>query len=149
MMQKDSFIECPRCKGDACMKIQVSPEVATFHCWGCGFISNTLMKPGEEFFELQMMQLPELHKDLAFVDQEGRVWLPNTINKETKGMVFANGTSADNWRWTAAKAVERSTEELVANRKNKKKYKMDLENAQHFAEKDYMEALSYVGLLPE
>ncbi len=148
MKKQETLIECPRCKGDACQSTQVSPEVTTYHCWGCGFISNTLMKPGEEFFEIQLTSLPELYKDLLYTDELGQVWMPNMINNQTKGMVFANGASTANWKWTAAKAVERTTEEVVANRKVTSKYKMDLENAQHFAEKDYMDAISYIGLLP-
>jgi hypothetical protein len=28
-------------------------------------------------------------------------------------------------------------------------YKMDMSSLQHFSERDYMEALSYIGVLPE
>jgi hypothetical protein len=96
------------------------------------------MKEGEEFYEQQMQDLPELYKDLAWKDPETNlVWLPNTINNQEQGMVFAYGPNKDSWGWGAAKAIQEEG-----------KWKMDLANMQVFAERDYMDALSFIGVLP-
>jgi hypothetical protein len=113
------------------------------------------MTEGHEFYMQQMETLPELYKDLAWADPEtGLVWLPNTINEQTKGMVFANGTNALNWKWAAVKAIEipeedRENHPIPGKPGEFMKYKMDMKNMQLFEERDYMDALSYIGILPE
>jgi hypothetical protein len=113
------------------------------------------MTEGHEFYMQQMKTLPELYKDLAWTDPEtGLIWLPNTINVEDKGMVFANGTNISNWRWAAVKAIEipeedRSKHPIPGKPGEFMKYKMDMKNMKTFEERDYMDALSYIGILPE
>ena len=137
-MISEEIINCPKSKGDLCYKTQISPELSTYLSLSCGFWTNTLMKEGEEFYEQQMQDLPELYKDLAWKDPETNlVWLPNTINNQEQGMVFAYGPNKDSWGWGAAKAIQEEG-----------KWKMDLTNMQVFAERDYMDALSFIGVLP-
>ena len=137
-MISEEIIICPRTNGDLCYKTQINPELSTYLSISCGFWTNTLMKEGEEFYEQQMQDLPELYKDLAWTDPETNlVWLPNTINNQEQGMVFAYGPNKDSWGWGAAKAIQEEG-----------KWKMDLANMQVFAERDYMDALSFIGVLP-
>ena len=108
----------------------------------------SLMKKGEEFFEQQMSVLPEIYKDLAWIDVETElVWLPNTINLPTQGMVFAEGVDAENWSWSAVKAVELDEPE-EDKQGNKITHKPDMTTIKRFNERDYMDALSYIGILP-
>ena len=72
--------------------------------------------------------------------------MPTTINLEDKGMVFADGTSKNNWRWAGVKAVPIEDEEK--EKYKDKKFKPDMSTIQHFEERDFMEALSYIGVLP-
>jgi len=138
-MTSEEIVDCPRSGGDLCYKTQLNPEITTYLSLSCGFWTNTLMKEGEEFYEQQMQDLPELYKDLAWTDPETNlVWLPNTINNQEQGMVFAYGTNKDSWGWGAVKAIQEEG-----------KWKMDLANMQVFAERDYMDALSFIGVLPE
>lgn len=121
-------------------------------CYGCGFITNSLMKKDEQFFEEQMQVLPELHKELMGEDEDtGLIWMPNTVNIPDKGMVFADGTTAINWRWAAVKAVpmpEDEAEKFKAKGKNYK-WKMDMNTIKHFPERDYIEALDYIGVFED
>lgn len=142
----DNLSTCNRCGGDACYTQQVTPQLKTYWCYGCGFISNDLMKEGEEYFAQQTSNLPDLYLDLLYKDSEDRYWMPSTVNIEDKGMIFAQGVNPQDWRWTAVKAVERSEEDLKKNPKNKAKYKMDMVNQKHFHEKDYMDALDHIGI---
>jgi len=154
-MQHEEIINCPKSGGDLCYKVQVAPEIYNYMSISCGFWTNSFMTEGHEFYMQQMETLPELYKDLAWKDPEtGLIWLPNTINEQTKGMVFANGTNASNWKWAAVKAIE------IPKKEQKKhpipgkpgefmKYRMDMKNMKSFEERDYMDALSYIGILPE
>ena len=61
-------------------------------------------------------------------------------------MVFAEGTSKNSWKWAAVKSSELSEEDQV---KYKSKTKPDMTTIKRFEERDYMDALSYIGVLPE
>ena len=112
------------------------------------------MKEDHEFYMQQMETLPELYKDLAWKDPEtDLIWLPNTINNPDQGMVFANGSGVSNWKWAAVKAIEIPEEDkenhpIPGKPGEFMKFKMDMKNMQLFEERDYIEALSYIGILP-
>jgi hypothetical protein len=142
----DSLTICKRCGGDACYTQQVTPQVSTYWCCGCGFISNTLMKEGQEYFNEQISNLPDLYLDLLHKDSEEQYWMPSAVTIEDKGMVFAQGASPLEWRWTAVKAIKRTEEEKKKNPKNKSDWKMDMSNQKFFEEKNYMDALEYIGI---
>ena len=142
----DNLTTCKRCGGDACYTQKVTPELSSYWCYGCGFISNDLMKEGQEFFNQQTSTLPDLYLDLLYKDGEDKYWMPSMVTIQDKGMVFANGTSPIEWKWTAVKAVERTEEDKKKNPKNTSNWKMDMTNQKFYDEKDYMEALDYIGM---
>lgn len=147
----DKLNICDRCSGDACYVQEVNQDIKNYQCMGCGFVTNTLMKQGSEFFEEQIQLLPNLYKELMGEDEEGKIWMPATINIPSQGMVFANGTSAENWKWAAVQSVPVKPEE-------KEKYpipgkpgefyeqRMDMGTLKEFGEKDFIEALDYIGI---
>ena len=95
-----------------------------------------------------MEVLPELYKSLMDEEEStGKVWMPSTINVEDKGMVFADGSGRDNWMWGAAKAILVTEEE--SEKYKGKEYRPDMSTLRHFEERDFIEALSYIGVLPE
>ena len=146
---KDNLTICPRCGSDACYVQEVNHEIKNYMCYGCGFITNSLMKKGEEFFESQIETLPELYKELMGEDEDtGLIWMPNTINLPNKGMVFADGKNGSNWAWAAVKAIPMPKEEQEKFKEKGKnfKFKMDMENMKHYPEGDFMEALEYIGV---
>jgi hypothetical protein len=146
-MQYDEIIQCPKSLGDLCYKVEITKEVTNYFSLSCGFWTNSLMIPGNEFYEEQMVLLPELHKDIAWTDPKTNlVWIPNTINNSELGMVFADGTNKDEWSWAAVKAKEVIGEE---KEETKVTHKMDMSTKKNFHERDYIEALSYIGVLPE
>jgi len=147
----DNMIICPRCGSDACYVQEVNHEINNYQCYGCGFITNSLLKKDSKFFEEQIELLPNLYKELMGEDDEGKVWMPSTINLPEKGMIFANGTSSENWKWGAVKAIEVNEENKekypIPGKKGEfYKYRMDMETIQEFEEKDYIEALDYIGI---
>ena len=143
----DNLTTCPRCSSDACYVDEVNKDIKTYFCYGCGFQTNSLMKEGEEFYTLQTETLPELYKDLISEDENGLKWMPSAINVQDKGMVFANGTSVKDWKWSAVKAIPLQEDDKKLT--EDQTHKMDMETKKDFVEREYMDALSYIGLLPE
>ena len=150
----DKIINCPKSGGDLCYVIEVSPEVTNYMSLSCGFWTNSLMTEGSEFYNEQFEILPELYKELAWTDPETKlIWLPQTINEPKQGMIFANGSNASSWGWAAVRAIEvpeedREKHPIPGKPGEFMKFKMDMKNMQLFEERDYIEALSYIGVLP-
>ena len=152
-MSADKLDICPRCGSDACYVTEVNQDINNYFCYGCGFQSNTLMREGEEITEEQMSILPELYKDLRYEDKNGQIWFPSTVNLPKQGMIFADGSTTKNWAWAAVKAVEVKEEEKHKYPIPKKEgqfyeFRMDMTTVKHFKERDFMDALSYIGVLP-
>jgi hypothetical protein len=151
-MQYEEIINCPKSGGDLCYRTQVTPDISNYLSLSCGFWTNSLMKEGEEFYNLQMEILPELYKDLAWKDPNtDLVWIPNNINIKEKGMVFANGTNAQNWQWAAVKAIkipkkDQKNHPIPGKPGEFMEYRMDMANLKSFHERDYIEALDYIGV---
>jgi hypothetical protein len=149
----DNLINCSRCGSDACYVEEVNQDIKTYFCYGCGFQTNSLLKQGETFYEEQVAILPELYKDLMVSDEEGKTWMPTTVNLPQQGMIFANGPDTQNWTWAAVKAVpvlEEEKEKYPIPGKEGEFYewRMDMTTLKNFSERDFMEALSYIGVLP-
>ena len=146
-MKFDELTLCSRCGSDACYTQEVTKDIKIELCYGCGFQSNSLMKKDTQFFFEQMEVLPDLYKALMDEEENGKIWMPTSINIEDKGMIFADGTGRDNWRWAGVKAVP-----VLKDEKEKykgAKYRADMSTIKHFEERDFIEALSYIGVLPE
>jgi len=112
------------------------------------------MKEGNEFYEQQLAVLPELYKDVMFKDKDELIWMPTTINLPQQGMVFYNGTDKENAKWSAVKAVKVKEEEKEKYPIKGKpgefyEYRMDMSTIQSYEMKEFMEALSFIGVLPE
>jgi hypothetical protein len=147
----DNLTTCNRCGSDACYVQEVNEQVKLHFCYGCGFQANSVMTRDSEFLQQQMEVLPELYKELMGEDENGTIWMPSVVNIPDKGMVFADGPNGQNWRWAAVKATLMSEEEKAKFKEKGKEYdyKMDMTTMMHFHEHDFIEALSYIDVLPE
>lgn len=132
----DNLVICKRCESNACYETQVSPTVKTWNCLGCGYWTNSVLKEDSNFWKEQLEILPNLYKELAGEDENGNIWIPSYTVEKDKGVVFMNGTRADNAKWAAVKAEDM------------KDGKWKEEKIAYFEERDYMDALSYIGILP-
>ena len=147
----DNLIICDRCGSDACYVQEVNDEIKNYQCYGCGFITNSLLKKDTRFFDEQMELLPNLYKELMGEAKDGKIWMPSTVNMPTKGMVFANGKNSEEWKWAAVLAVPVTEEERDKYPNPHKpgefyEWRMDMETIKEFEEKDYIEALDYIGI---
>ena len=147
----DNLIICDRCGSDACYVQEVNNEIKNYQCYGCGFITNSLLKSDSRFLEEQMELLPNLYKELMGEADDGKIWMPSTVNMPTKGMICANGKNASNWKWAAVKAVPvtESEKEKYPNPTKPGEFyewRMDMETLKEFEENNYIDALDYIGI---
>lgn len=147
-MNKDTLVEGPF-GSNACYEQtfeQDGKEVKTWMCFGSGFSTSTFMNKDSDLVKNTIETSPELYKDLMHIDKNDRAWFPATITLPEKGMVFADGTSKDDWKWAAVKAVpiteeDRKVKQFPADQK----YKMDMENKSLHNQNDFMDALEQIG----
>lgn len=128
---KEKLIDCLKCGGNACSEVS-SRQLTVWTCFGCGFTSNSTLT--EENIPKVEETLPELYKDLKFVDENGYHWYPTAVTLDDKSMVFAEGKTVDDWKWSSVKA---------------KDGKADMTTKKEFGVKDFMEALDYIGYFEE
>lgn len=147
----DNLITCPKCKvQESCYVIPINEFHNSYVCFNCGFQTSDLMREGEFDFEEYEKELPELYKDIKYVDEQGRVWYPHIINIEGKGTVFANGASKDEWQWSAIKSIALTEEEKQEPKFKGKTHKSDSKTLENFGA-DYFSACDYIDFfsIPE
>jgi hypothetical protein len=98
---------------------------------------------------------PQLIIDLKWVDpQTNLVWYPMVLNFPSTGIIFPDGTSAKDWKWRAAIAVD-------VPKEDQKKYPIPTQPGQYYAKRvsmeqsvlfeqsEFNEACKYIGLIQE
>jgi hypothetical protein len=140
----ENLTSCRRCSSNACLEQKLSEKLTTWFCFGCGFTSSTELIEGSDTLAGIVLSAPELYKDLIFIDQHSLAWMPSTLTLPEKGMVFIDGSSVDDWQWSAVKAIP-----ILEEERNKfpegQKYKMNVKGATKFAPRDFMDALEDIG----
>ena len=124
---QESFIVCPKCEGNACHEVS-NDKLTVWSCFGCGFTSNSTLTE-DKLKEVESV-IPQLYKDLRFKDNKGYYWYPNSVMLEDKSLVFADGKSSEEWKWAGVQS---------------KDGKADMTTVKYFEEKEFMEALDYIG----
>lgn len=137
---------------DSAYIIPINEKYNAYKCLISGFETTDLLKESEGFdIEKYEETLPELYRDIKIVDEEGRVWYPQVVNVEGKGIVFILGTSKDDWEWSSMQSIPVSEDEKERFKHPKTgeyiKFKNDQTTLQKFNQDGFIEALSSVGLL--
>ena len=140
----DKLTICKHCGSDACYEHK-QQEVTIWSCMGCGFTTNELMIDESQLVKETEEVMPELYKDIRFVDSEKKVWYPTVINIQDKGTVFINGTNKDNWGWAGIQVTETTEEEKV--KLKGATHKSDPKTLKMFDQKSFDEACAYIGLI--
>lgn len=141
----DQMAICPKCGCDGCYVTPINETKNNYFCWGCGFQTNDLMVEGEFDFVQYEETLPELYKDIKYVDSQKRVWYPISINITEKGTVFLSGKNVEEVQWSAIKVVPLSEEEKKQPKYKGLTYKSDAKSMKHFGD-DFIEACDYIGV---
>ena len=150
----DNLTICDRCGSDAAYVQEVNQDIKNYQCYGCGFMTNSIMTKDSRFLEEQMELLPNLYKELMGEDETGKIWMPSTVNLPEKGMIFANGTNVESWKWAAVKSVPVLEEEkekypIPGKPGEFYKHRMDMSTLKEFEEGDYMEALDFIEVFKQ
>jgi hypothetical protein len=151
----DNLITCPMTNEPLCYVTEVAPGINNYMSLASGYFTNSLMKEGEDFYNEQSELLPELYKELAWKDPETElIWLPQSINLPSSGMVFINGTSTEDWEWVGVLATEIPDTERekypIPGKKNEfYEYKMDMKTMKQFGKRGFIDALDYIGIMPK
>lgn len=142
----DSLTECKRCGGNACYEQKVDENTTTWLCMGCGFTTSTQLTKDSKLYNDTIEAAPELYRDLVHLDTENKAWVPSTITLPGKGMVFIDGTSKEDWKWAAVRAIAITEEDRKLNKyPEDQTVKMDMKNASKFDQKSFMDALEVIG----
>jgi hypothetical protein len=124
---KESLIICPKCGGNSCSEM-TNGVVTIWICMGCGFTSNNTIT--DKNVEEMENTLPELYKALRYKDADGKYWYPNSVMLEDKSMAFAEGTSNEDWKWSAVQSIDG---------------KADMSTKKEYEQNEFMDALEYIG----
>ena len=143
---QESMVDCSRCgnKGGTYRQEYPNGNVVEL-CYDCGFQYSSLMTVGSKLLEEQMEILPEIYKTLLSEDEDGKVYCPSFTNVPGKGMVYANGTSRDNWWWEAVKFKKLKVPEVKNHQKITEK--INPKSIKHFKELDFLSALEYIKII--
>lgn len=144
---KEELKKCQKCQAEeSCLINPINEFHNSYTCLSCGFATSDLMVEGEFDFEGFEEELPELYKDIKYIDEKGRVWYPNIVNQLEKGVVFVNGTSKDDWQWASIKSVQLSKEDKKNPRFKGQTHKSDPTTLTAFGQEGYFEACDSLGL---
>lgn len=144
-MQHDELItcECDKELPNSYYTTEVTKDLRTKFCFGCGCLTNSVCKINSDFLIEQLQTLPEIYKEALFKNKYDEVMIPTYYNEEKIGIIFLSGTNRENIHWVAAKAKKLNKPE---RRKLGTKYKPDMENAKTFKPMEFMKALEYLGI---
>ena len=146
---EDKLIKCENCGSDMCYATQINEVAWSYSCTGCGFTANDLLKEGA--FDLEQFEetMPELYKDLKYVDDKNRIWYPLVVQSE-EGVAFIDGTNKENWGWGAIKnrpLTEEEKQVYLDENKEVPPYKSDSSTLQHFGKMGFLKAINYIGVI--
>lgn len=152
-------IKCPHCGGPDCFedtqRIDLETEVSSWMCVNCGYTSTTQNLVDSELIKQYEEITPELMADLRWIDpQTNLVWYPIVLNFPSTGIIFPDGTSVNDWGWTAAPAVDIPVAE-------QKKYpipnqpgqyytrRIDMESGRFFIPSAFYDACKFIGFIQD
>jgi len=152
MIKNDYIGKCPLSRiEESCYITYINEKLKSYKSLVTGFESNDLMIDGEFDFKTYEETLPELYIDIKQKDRDGRIWYPQSVNVVDKGIVFVLGTNSEDWGFCGIKAVEVPENEKERFKDpqtgNYIKYKNDQSTLKQFTKFEFIEALSYVGIL--
>lgn len=145
---KDRIVECLHCERGSCYEQHIDEQTVTWLCLACGFQTSTMMTPDSPIVKTILESSPELYKDLMYTDENNHVWFPATITVPELGMIFLDGTSKEDWRWSAVKAIPITKEDRKTKKYPKSQtLRMDVANKIQFQQNEFIVAMDFLGLL--
>ena len=149
-------IKCPHCGSTECFKdtqaISEREFVDSYMCVSCGYTTTSMNVEGSQTIKEYEELTAELVKELRWVDENNLVWYPIVLNFPSFGIIFPDGTSAADWKWTAAPAVDIPAEEqknypVPGQPDQYYARRIDLKAGKSFANNDFYEACKFIGFI--
>lgn len=110
---------------------------------GCGFSTTAELLKESKALKIKWEQVPELYKDIAWEDDNGKVWFPSVVTIPDQGIVFVDGTTKEDWKWAGVLMTDIPKEDQW--RFPGEKTKTDMSTRKLFEQRDFIEALEYIG----
>jgi DNA-directed RNA polymerase subunit RPC12/RpoP len=150
---EEKIVVCLKCGSKLCYESKIG-ELTSWMCTSCGFQTNNYMQHNSEEHLNAKSTLPELYRDLEFIDLENKVWYPVTLNFPERGMVFIQGSSKNNWNWVGVLATKVTEEEKPKFKKKGTEneyytHKMDMTTSKAFGKDEFIGACDYIGMFNE
>jgi hypothetical protein len=145
---EDKLVKCEHCGSELCYAHQINENAWAYSCTSCGFTANDLIKEGEYDIEKFEEGMPELYKEIKYIDNESRIWYPLVIQNEI-GVIFIDGNTKDNWGWGCIKnrpLTEEEKQVYIEQEKEVPPYKSDSTTLKHFGKTGFFTALQYMGI---
>lgn len=140
----EKLVDCRRCNSNACSEItyeQGENKIIYNLCFGCGFLTNSHYYA--ENYEQIEQNLPELYKDLRFIDGFGLAWYPSLTTLPDKSMIFAEGRTVGDWSWSAVKAKKIPKKDIPKFKGET--HMVDMKTKKEFPQNGFMDALEYIN----
>jgi hypothetical protein len=141
----DNLIKCSHCGAEMCYEYP-NTQFTQWMCFNCGYGSTSHMVKDSDFVKSSKEVLPELMKDLEFIDENDFVWYPSTINVPEKGILFPNGSNKSSWGWSVAPLIPIPDDEKERFPKNQT-HKVDLSSMEYFSKESYAMAVTRLNSL--
>ena len=140
----ERVIDCPCCFDvDRCFE-DIQKDFKSYLCFNCGFMSDSRYEIDSIGLIENLKKSPKLVQDLQFKDiKRNIVWFPAVINMGERGLIFPEGTP-DNFVWKYAQVVDVPEEERP--KYNNYDRRLDVENAESFGQKGFLEACKTMGI---
>ena len=97
--------------------------------------------------------LPRLYKDLSKMSiNTNFFWLPSVLDFSNLAILFADGTSSENWGWTVAPYEiipkhERPKYPIQGKENEYHTHRVSLKHSQHFPKENFISAMTFLNFL--
>ena len=140
----ERVITCPHCLDtDSCFE-EIQENFSSYLCFSCGFMSDSRYEVGNIELIENLKKSPKLVRESQFEDKQRKIiWFPSVINMGVLGMIYPEG-STEKYVWKYAKVIDIPKEEQ--HKYNNYNQRLDVENAQTFAQNNFMGACKAMGI---
>ena len=134
--------------GNKCVLEEAHPETnsTSYLCMESGFTSHEHLIEGSDFQKRYEERLTELMLSCKFICLEtNKAWYP-TFMQLPGGMLYAEGKSAQSWKWKVAKVIpilgeERLKYPIPGKQNEYHTSRLDVDNAKTYDNNDFQTAL--------
>tara|TARA_R100000697_G_scaffold114175_1_gene132927 strand:- start:71 stop:553 length:483 start_codon:yes stop_codon:yes gene_type:complete len=118
----------------------------SYLCMESGFTSHEHLIDDSEFQEKYEKNLTDLMLSCKVLDEDKKAWYP-TFMQLPGGMLYAEGKSAQSWKWKVAKIIpiwgdERLNYPIPGQEDKYYTSKLDVDNAKTYDKEDFENALN-------